>query len=194
MTAASPVPGGPEIAPDFLDRDLAADLTTTALAMARRLAAGATIWCVAPGREPRARHLAAKFTHQRFLGERALPAFALTGPDLLRQARAAVRSGDLLVAVAVADDAEVADLMRRAPAWGARTIWIGSGQRPPGGAADHVLWIDDQDLLTPGRLQLLCHLLSELTRTCFEHPSMAADGLAARGDKRAARARPGDRW
>jgi hypothetical protein len=194
VSAASPVPGGPEIAPDFLDRDLAADLTTTALAMARRLAAGATMWCVAPGREPRAHHLAAKFTQQRFPGERAPPAFALTGPDIVRQARAAVRSGDLLVAVAVAADAEVAALMRRAPAWGARTIWIGSGQRPPGGAADHVLWIDDPDLLTPGRLELLCHLLSELTRTCFEHPSMAADGLAARGDKRAARARPGDRW
>jgi len=194
VSAASPVPGVPEMAPDFLDRDLAADLTTTALAMARRLAAGATMWCVARGREPRARQLAAKFTHQRFQGERALPAFALTGPDLLRQARAAVRSGDLLVAVAVAADAEVADLMRRAPAWGARTIWIGSGQRPPGGAADHVLWIDDPDLLTPGRLELLSHLLSELIRSCSEHPSMAADGLAARGDKRAARARPGDRW
>ena len=73
MSAASPVPGGPEIAPDFLDRDLAADLTTTALAMARRLAAGATMWCVAPGREPRAHHLAAKFTHQRFPGERLPP-------------------------------------------------------------------------------------------------------------------------
>ena len=182
MTAASPVPGGPEMTPDFLDRDLAADLTTTALAMARRLAAGAMMWCVAPGREPRARHLAAKFTHQRFPGERAPPAFALTGPDIVRQARAAVRSGDLLVAVAVADDAEVADLMRRAPAWGARTIWIGSGQPPPGGAADHVLWIDDPDLLTPGRLDLLCHLLSELTRTCSAHPSMTA----AAPDRRAA--------
>jgi len=174
MTAASPVPGGPEMTPDFLDRDLAADLTAIALAMARRFAAGAAMWCVAPGQEPRARRLAAKFTHQGIADRRALPAFALTGPDLLRQARAAVRSGDLLVAVAVADDAEVADLMRRAPAWGARTIWIGSGQRPPSGAADHVLWIDDPDMLTPGRLELLCHLLSELTRTCSAHPSMTA--------------------
>jgi len=174
MTAASPVPGGPEMTPDFLDRDLAADLTAIALAMARRFAAGATMWCVVPGQEPRARRLAAKFTHQGIADRRALPAFALTGPDLLRQARAAVRSGDLLVAVAVADDAEVADLMRRAPAWGARTIWIGSGQPPPGGAADHVLWIDDPDLLTPGRLELLCHLLSELTRICSAHPSMTA--------------------
>jgi hypothetical protein len=173
MTSASPVPGGPQIAPDFLDRDLAADLTATALAMARRFAAGATMWCVAPGQAPRARHLAAKFTHLRIAGQRTLPVFALTGPYLLRQARAAVRSGDLLVAVAVADNAEVADLMRRAPAWGARTIWIGSGQRPPGRAADHVLWIGGPDLLTPGRLELLCHLLSELTRTCSAHPSMA---------------------
>jgi phosphoheptose isomerase len=176
VTAASPAPGGPEIAPDILDRDLAADLTATALAMARRFAAGATMWCVAPGREPRARHLAAKFTHQITVGERALPAFALTGPDLLRQARAAVRSGDLLVAVAVAGDAEVADLMRRAPAWGAHTVWIGSGRRPPGGAADHVLWIDEPGSLTPdsGRFELLCHQLSKLTRTCFEHPSITA--------------------
>jgi hypothetical protein len=176
VTAASPVPGGPEIVPDILDRGVAADLTATALAMARRFVAGATMWCVAPGREPRAHRLAAKFTHRRTVGERALPAFALTGPDLLRQARAAVRSGDLLVAVGVAGDAEVADLMRRAPAWGARTIWIGSGQRPPCGAADHVLWIDDPDSLTPdcGRFELLCHRLCELTYACSEHPSITA--------------------
>ena len=115
--------------PDFLDRDLAADLTATALAMARRLAAGATMWCVAPGHEPRARRLAATFTHQRIAGQRALHAFALTGPDLLRQARAAVGSGDLLVAVAVANDAEVADLMRRPPP-GARAP-SGSGPGSP---------------------------------------------------------------
>ena len=174
MTAASPVPHRPEIAPDILDHDLVADLTATALAMARRFVAGATMWCVAPGREPRARQLAAKFTHQRFPGERALPAFALTGPDLPRQARAVVRSGDLLVAVAVAADAQVAALMRRAPAWGTRTIWIGSGQRPPSDAADHVLWIDDPDSLTPGcgRFEVLCHRLWELTRACSEHPSL----------------------
>lgn len=183
MTAASPAPGGPEIAPDILDRDLAADLTRTALAMARRFAAGATMWCVAPGQESPARHLAAKFTRQMIAGERALPAFGLTGPDLVRQARVAVRSGDILVAAAAGADAEVADLMRRAPAWGAGSIWIGSGQRPPAGAADHVLWIDDPDLLTPGRFELLCHLLGELTRSYFEHlgprTEPAADGCAA---------------
>ena len=48
MTAASPVPGGPEMTPDFLDRDLAADLTAIALAMARRFAAGTTHHIVAP--------------------------------------------------------------------------------------------------------------------------------------------------
>ncbi len=59
-------------------------------------------------------------------------------------------------------------------AWGALSVWIGSGERPPAGAADHVLWIDDANPLAPatGRFVLMYHLLWELTHVCFEHPGL----------------------
>ena len=71
--------------------------------------------------------------------------------------------------------------MRRAPAWGATTIWIGSGPRPDAGAADHVLWLDDPDPLVPatGRFVLLYHLLWELTHVCFEHPGLLTEPRSA---------------
>ena len=80
----------------------------------------------------------------------------------------------MILAVAAAGDPRVRSIMRRAPAWGATTLWIGHGPRPPAGAADHVLWLDDPDPLTPatGRFVLLYHLLWELTHVCFEHPGL----------------------
>jgi hypothetical protein len=162
------------ITPDMLDGGLAEDLADASLALARRFAAGATLWCVAPSWEPHAHHMAVEFVHPVIVGKRALPAFALTGPDLVARARVAARSGDILIAVAAAGDASVVDLMRRAPAWGAVSVWIGSGRRPAAGAADHVLWVDDPDPLAPatGRFVLLYHLLWELTHVCFEHPGL----------------------
>src|SRR3954463_10399791 len=129
------------IGPDILDHGLAEDLAAASLALARRFHAGATMWCVAPQWEPHAHHIAVEFVHPVIVGKRALPALALTSPAVVAQARVSARIGDVLGAVAGADQPQVLDLMRRAPAWGVRTIWIGSGARPPGGAADHVLWI-----------------------------------------------------
>ena len=162
------------ITSDMLDRGLAEDLAAASLAMARRFAEGGTLWCAAPSWEPHAHHVAVEFVHPVIVGKRALPAFALTGPDLVARAGVAVRPGDLVVAVAAAGDAVVADLLRRAADGGVTTAWIGSGPRPPAGAADHVLWIDDPDPMTPatGRFVLLYHVLWELTHVCFEHPGL----------------------
>jgi hypothetical protein len=162
------------ITAELLDGGLAQDLATASLAMARRFACGATLWCVAPGWEPHAHHMAVEFVHPVIVGKRALPAFALTGSDLVQRARVAVQAGDILIAVAAARDEVIGDLMRRAPAWGAASAWIGSGPRPAAGAADHVLWIDDQDPMAPatGGLVFLCHLLWELTHVSFEHPGL----------------------
>ena len=63
--------------------------------------------------------MAVEFVHPVIVGKRALPAFALTGSDLVQRAQVAVRAGDILIAVAGGRDADVAGLMRRAPAWGA---------------------------------------------------------------------------
>jgi len=158
----------------LLAEPAARDLAAAALTLARRFAAGATLWCVAPAWQPHAHHVAVEFVHPVVVGKRALPAVALTGAGLLDQARLAVRPGDVILAVAAADEPQVRAIMRRAPAWGATTLWIGNGARPPAGAADHVLWLDDPDPAAPatGRFVLLYHLLWELTHVCFEHPGL----------------------
>ena len=157
-----------------LGAELAADLAATALTLAKRFAAGATMWSIAPSWEPHAQHIAVEFVHPVIMGKRALPAVALTGPDLVDLVRVSVQPGDIVVAVAGADDAHVRSVMHRSPAWGATTIWIGSGERPTAGAADHVLWIDDPDPRVPatGDFVLFYHLLWELTHVCFEHAGL----------------------
>ena len=157
-----------------LDAELAADLAATAFTLAKRFAAGATMWSIAPSWEPHALHIAVEFVHPVIMGKRALPAVALTGPDLVDLVRVSVRPGDIVVAVAGADDAQVRSVMRRSPAWGATTIWIGSGERPKAGMAEHVLWLDDPDPKIPatGGFVLFYHLLWELTHVCFEHSGL----------------------
>jgi HupF/HypC family len=179
MTASSPrdaSPGG-VVSGSLLDEDLSVDLAGAALVLARRFAAGATMWCVAPAWEPHAQHVAVEFVHPVIVGKKALPAVALTGPDLVATVRMSARPGDVVLAVAAADQPEVASVMRRAPAWGATTLWIGHGERPPAGAAGHVLWLDDPDPRLPatGGFVLLYHLLWELTHVCFEHPGLLTE-------------------
>ncbi|OBK51120.1 HypC/HybG/HupF family hydrogenase formation chaperone [Mycobacterium sp. 1081908.1] len=160
-----------------LSAELAEDLAATAFTLAKRFAAGATMWSIAPSWEPHALHIAVEFVHPVIVGKRALPAVALTGPELVDLVRVSVRPGDIVVAVSGADDAQVRSVMRRSPAWGATTIWIGSGERPAAGMADHVLWLDDPDPRVPatGGFVLFYHLLWELTHVCFEHPGLLKD-------------------
>ena len=151
--------------------------------MASHFAAGATLWCAAPEWPAHSQHLAVEFVHPVIVGKRALPAVALDSEQLVNSLRLMSAVGDLLVAVARADDARVVGAMRRAPAWGLRSIWIGTGPRPPAGAADHVLWLDEDvaEAAHGGGFVLLYHLLWELTHVCFEHPGLldARAGTAA---------------
>lgn len=167
-------PGG-----SYIDTALSADLAAAALDMARRFHLGATLWVISPQWEPHAHHVAVEFVHPVIMGKRALPSVALVEPDPVAQARVASQPGDLLIAVASADEPAVLDAMRRARAWGVQTVWIGSGPRPPAGAANHILWIDSDDPMVPatGTFVLMYHLLWELTHVCFEHPGLlkAAD-------------------
>lgn len=157
-----------------LSAELAADLAATAFTLAKRFAAGATMWSIAPSWEPHALHIAVEFVHPVIMGKRALPAVALTGPDLVDLVRVSVRPGDIVVAVSNADNAQVRSVLRRSPAWGATTVWIGGGQRPGAGMADHVLWLDDPDPRVPatGGFVLFYHVLWELTHVCFEHSGL----------------------
>jgi hypothetical protein len=160
-----------------LGAELAEDLAATAFTLAKRFAAGATMWSIAPSWEPHAMHIAVEFVHPVIMGKRALPAVALTGPDLVDLVRVSVQPGDIVISVASADDPQVCSVMRRSPAWGATTIWIGSGDRPKAGMADHVLWLDDPDPRVPatGGFVLFYHLLWELTHVCFEHSGLLKD-------------------
>ena len=57
------------------------DLALAALALARRFAAGATMWCLAPAWPEHARHVAVEFVHPVIVGKRALPAVSVIDPD-----------------------------------------------------------------------------------------------------------------
>jgi hypothetical protein len=154
---------------------VADDLARAAFAMARRFSVqGATLWCASSCWPFHAHHVAVEFVHPVIVGKRALA--ALTVPphaDLVATLRASVRPGDMVLALAPADDAAVADVMRRGQAWGVETIWIGSGPRPPIGAADHVVWLDtDDDIAASEQFVRLYHMLWELTHVCFEHPGL----------------------
>jgi hydrogenase maturation factor len=64
--------------------------------------------------------------------------------------------------------------MRRTAAWGVESIWIGAGNRPETGLADHVLFWEEAPDVAPfdGRFLLLYHVLWELTSVCFDHPGL----------------------
>ena len=149
------------------------DLALASLTLARAFAAGATMWCCSPGLEAHAHHVAVEFVHPVIMGKRALPAAVVDGADPVSALRALSRPGDVLVAIAPAGDPAVSSAMRRARAWGLTSVWIGQGPRPEPGAADFVLWVDDDpDAAYSGRFVLLYHLLWELTHVCFEHPGL----------------------
>ena len=150
----------------------APDLATAALALARRFAHGATLWCWAPGTPEHAQHVAVEFVHPVVVGTRALPAVALLGDDAAGPLRAMAEPGDVLLAVGGAD-APVRATLRRGEAWGLTTMWLGSGVRPINCPADHLLWVSHEtEAAHDGRLVLGYHVLWELTHVCFEHQGL----------------------
>jgi hypothetical protein len=155
----------------MLPGTLSEDLAAASLAMARRFAGGATMWCVAPAWPQHARDVAVGFMHPAIVGRRALSAVAVIDGHPVGRLRRLAHSGDLLLAMSASDQVEVVEVMRRAPAWGLETVWIGAGVRPEPGAADHVLWVDadSEAVADTGGLVPLCHVLGELIHDCFEH-------------------------
>jgi hypothetical protein len=157
--------------------DMGESVAAAALSLARRFANGATLWCIAPEWPEHARHVAVEFVHPVLVGKRALPAVSIDAADPVAALRSLVRSGDVVLAVSRSDSAATLDIMRRAEAWGAATIWLGVGPRPTERAAGHIVWADDtpqtdSPALHDGRLVLLYHVLWELTHVCFEHPGL----------------------
>jgi hypothetical protein len=116
--------------------------------------------------------VAVEFVHPVIVGTRALPAVALDDNDALATLRVGARPGDALLVVA-GPSAPVADTMRRAGVWGLFTVWMGWGPQPADAAADHVVWVgDDERARHDGRVVRGYHVLWELTHVCFEHPGL----------------------
>ncbi len=166
------------------EHGLTEDLARAALALARRFHAGGTMWCASPSWAFHAHHVAVEFVHPVIMGKRALPAVVVPpGADLVASLRATVRPGDMVVVVAGTapsdpGGADVVEVMRRGPAWGVETVWIGAGTRPPAGAADHVLWLGTDDpLVASEQFVRIYHLLWELTHVCFEHSGLLQPDL-----------------
>ena len=160
------------------EAESAEELAAAALFLARRFAAGATLWCFAPQWPAHGRHVAVEFVHPVIVGKRALPAIHVGGPDPTGTLRLIARPGDVVLAVSSSDDGSVDDLLRRAEAWGLTRIWLGAGPRPSAGAAEHVVWAKDVDPVLAahsGDTVLLYHLLWELTHVVFEHPGLLSE-------------------
>jgi len=151
---------------------LGEDVATAALTLARRFAAGATLWCVAPTWPAHGDHVAVEFVHPVVMGKPALPAVHVTEPDALRLLG---HPGDVVLAVGLAGDVVLEDLLLRADAWGLTCIRLGAGPRPRTRAVEHVIWVEHVDPATvawTGDLVLRYHLLWELTHVVLEHPGL----------------------
>jgi hydrogenase maturation factor len=150
-------------------------LASAALSLARRFAAGSSLWCVAPKWPAHGRHIAVEFVHPVIMGKRALPALNVEGADTIKALRLMARAGDVVVVVSTHDDPVSTELLRRAEAWGLTRIWLGAGQRPPSGSAEHVVWLSDTEpewAARSGDMVLMYHLLWELTHVVLEHKGL----------------------
>jgi hypothetical protein len=180
---------GPWATDKTLSQDLlgpdAADLAAAAMAMACRLASGATLFCAAPSWPWHARHVASELAPPA--EDRRPPIRANTVPDgpLWESLRPLAHGGDILLAVSGSAEAALTGIRQRTEAWGLLTVWIGVGPRPEPGSADYVLWSDDDGTAASygGRLAHVIHLLCELTLSCLEHPRVGASAPAACTDE-----------
>lgn len=146
------------------------ELATVALALARRFAAGATLWCVAPSAPHHAHHVAVEFVHPVVVGTRSLPAVAVAdGGDPVDAVRLLARPGDVVLAIGPGNDTDLARLLRRGEAWGVLTVLLAEGLAPDTPVASHVIRVGEAD---GGGALLAYHLLWELTQVVFEHPGL----------------------
>jgi hydrogenase maturation factor len=161
------------------------DLASAALSLARRFAAGATMWCIAPQWPAHGRHVAVEFVHPVIVGKRALPAVSVDAADAAASVRLLARPGDILLVIGSVGCSGIVDLLTRAPAWGLTSVWLGAGSRPVAGPADHVVWDDEADpklSVRSGDMVLLYHLLWELTHVVLEHPGLLVIEPECTGD------------
>ena len=162
-----------------------ADLAGAALALARRFAAGATMWCIAPELPEHARHVAVEFVHPVIMGKRALPAVAVDDGDAVTRVAVARASRRHPVrGVARRRTPAVSEAMVRARVWGLTTVWIGAGTRPDAGAADHVLWVDGRSRRSRSRRRLRRQPRAPVPRALGAHARVLRASRSARCRRR----------
>lgn len=146
-------------------------LNPAALSLARRIASGGRVWCLAPGGVHHARDLAAEIV--RPTSERPQAAVAVEDDtDPIAAARDLVGAGDVMVVVGDDADPVVAGLLRRNEAWGATTVLLATtARRPDTATADHVVWIGpDVDALAAAARRLAAG-----TEAVFADPGRLVD-------------------
>ena len=139
-------------------------------ALSADLAAASPLWVLSQWR-PRANHVAVELRARPIVGKKALPAVALTGPDLVATVPVlGTPQGDVVLAVASADETSARSVMRRAPTWGASTLWIGNGAQR--GRPTTCRTIRTRGCRPPAGSCCSTTCLWELTHVCFEHPGL----------------------
>ena len=166
-------------ATDLPATGIAECLASAAFGLAGGIAAGATLWAVAPGFEDHARHVAVEFVHPVIAGTRAVRAVALVGADVVSCARSSCEAGDVAILVG----AGTSELVRRCRAWGVLTVavtWPERGRAdgvsadsdgvPAADASAIVVVPADHVIAIAGEADAIraYHLLWELTQLCLE--------------------------
>lgn len=171
---------------DSVSRDEARVLAQASVAIARRFAAGATMWCVAPDYLDHGQHVAVEFIHPVIVGKRALPAACIEGTDPVTRLRLLAKPGDIVVTIGDSNDPCLVEVLKRSDPWGLTSIWIGaatpSQEKPP---ADFSVAVSTEDMATAslsGEVVLRYHLLWELVHVVFEHPGLLTEKKACEDD------------
>ena len=161
---------------------LAADAEAIAAAchaMARRFHRGGRLVVFGSGGAGSdAAHVVVEFVHPVIVGKRALPAFALTGPNLAGQLALLAEPADIALAIAADGGDELADAVAAARAAGLLTVALlgGDGGRIAGdGLAEHPLVVRSADPLVVKEVQVTTyHVLWELVHVFAEQPGVLA--------------------
>lgn len=153
--------------------DAASSLSGAAIELASAIRAGATLWCVAPGLDDHAQHLAVEFVHPSSVGARAVAAVAIpTGmeAEMIQQLRVNAHAGDVIVSMGDADTAFVDALGLRARAWGAVHLHIGWSARTVS-RPDTRFVVVGSDARSERFITRAYHMLWELTFVCLGRPA-----------------------
>jgi D-sedoheptulose 7-phosphate isomerase len=123
-----------------------------------------------------AAHVVVEFVHPVIVGKRALPAFALTGPNLAGQLALLAEPTDIALGIAADAGDELADALAAARAAGLLTVALlgaDGGRIARDALAEHTLVVRSADPLVVKEVQVTTyHVLWELVHVFAEQPGV----------------------